>query len=200
MTLALARRAREGGSYHVRVSLCRSGMYMYKQGQLEYSNSNMDLSNEELNAIMQETEGDQGILKHLGPVLETGKSIAPFLKRNQLIILESSTYPGTTSEKLAKVLEQSGMTANVDFHIAYSPEREDPGNKDYGTDTIPKVVGADSQKALDLSSTLYKQVISSVTPVSNTRTAEAVKLTENIFRSVNIAYKLFIVNTSFLNY
>ena len=72
--LALARRAREGGSYHVRVSLCRSGMYMYKQGQLEYSNANMDLSKEELDAIMRKTEGDQGTLKHLDPVLEMSET------------------------------------------------------------------------------------------------------------------------------
>jgi UDP-N-acetyl-D-glucosamine dehydrogenase len=123
----------------------------------------------------------------LGPVLNTGESISPHIKKNQLIILESSTYPGTTSEELAKVLERSGLKANTDFHIAYSPEREDPGNKDFGTDTIPKVVGADSPEALELSTLLYEQVISSVTKVSNTKTAEAVKLTENIFRSVNIA-------------
>lgn len=123
----------------------------------------------------------------LGPVLKTGESIAPYIKKDQLIILESSTYPGTTSEELATVLEKSGLEANNDFHIAYSPEREDPGNKDFGTDNIPKVVGADSEKALELSTLLYEQVISSVTPVSNTKTAEAVKLTENIFRSVNIA-------------
>ena len=123
----------------------------------------------------------------LGPVLSTGKTISPYIKKDQLIILESSTYPGTTSEQLTKVIERSGLEANTDFHIAYSPEREDPGNKDFGTDTIPKVVGADSPEALQLSTLLYEQVISSVTPVSNTKTAEAVKLTENIFRSVNIA-------------
>ena len=123
----------------------------------------------------------------LGPVLNTGRSIAPYLQAGQIIVLESSTYPGTTDEELAAVLEESGLKANQDFYLAYSPEREDPGNKDYSTSSIPKIVGADTSEAREIASALYEGVVSKVVTVSSARTAEAIKLTENIFRSVNIA-------------
>lgn len=123
----------------------------------------------------------------LGPVMNTGRSIAPYLQAGQIIVLESSTYPGTTDEELAIVLEESGLKANQDFYLAYSPEREDPGNKDYSTSSIPKIVGADTSEAREIASALYEGVVSKVVTVSSARTAEAIKLTENIFRSVNIA-------------
>ena len=123
----------------------------------------------------------------LSPVLETAKTISRYLKKGQLIVLESSTYPGTTDEDLANVLELSGLKKGKDFYLAYSPEREDPGNEHFSTSIIPKIVGADSDNALNLALAVYSGVISSVIPVNGTRTAEAVKLTENIFRSVNIA-------------
>ncbi|NCG10904.1 MAG: nucleotide sugar dehydrogenase [Alphaproteobacteria bacterium] len=123
----------------------------------------------------------------LKPVLNTGQSIAPYLQAGQVIVLESSTYPGTTDEELATVLEESGLKANQDFYLAYSPEREDPGNKDYSTSSIPKIVGADTLEAREIASALYEGVVSKVVTVSSARTAEAIKLTENIFRSVNIA-------------
>lgn len=123
----------------------------------------------------------------LGPVLATGETIAKHLKKGQLVVLESSTYPGTTDTELASVLEVSGLKANSDFYLAYSPEREDPGNADFGTSRIPKLVGADTPEALALSVALYEDVISEVVPVSSARAAEAAKLTENTFRAVNIA-------------
>ena len=123
----------------------------------------------------------------LGPVLNTGAAIAPHIRAGQLIVLESSTYPGTTDEELAGVLSSSGLQADEDYYLAYSPEREDPGNPDFTTGTIPKVVGADCDAARDLALALYESIIEKVVPVSSTRAAEAVKLTENIFRSVNIA-------------
>ena len=123
----------------------------------------------------------------LSPILDTAKTISRYLKKGQLIILESSTYPGTTNEKLANVLALSGLKKNKDFYLAYSPEREDPGNKYFNTSTIPKIVGADTTKELNLAVAVYSGVIKSVIPVKGTRTAEAAKLTENIFRSVNIA-------------
>lgn len=123
----------------------------------------------------------------LGPVLSTGKSIAPHLQKGQLVVLESSTYPGTTDEELARVLEESGLKKDEDFFLAYSPEREDPGNKDYGTSSIPKIVGADTEASRMMAVALYEGVIDTVIPVASSRTAEAIKLTENIFRSVNIA-------------
>ena len=123
----------------------------------------------------------------LGPVLNTGKSIMPYLQKGQLVVLESSTYPGTTDTELAGVLEQSGLKKNDDFLLAYSPEREDPGNENFSTSTIPKIVGADTPLARDMAVAVYDSVISQVVPVASSRTAEAIKLTENIFRSVNIA-------------
>ena len=117
----------------------------------------------------------------------TGEAIAPRLQRGQMVILESSTYPGTTQDVLRPILETSGLKAGKDFFIAFSPEREDPGNLDFETATIPRVVGGDDPVTADLAVTLYKQIISKVVPVTSCATAEAVKLTENIFRAVNIA-------------
>ena len=117
----------------------------------------------------------------------TGESIMPRLKAGQLIVLESSTYPGTTQDVLRPILERSGLKAGKDFFIAFSPEREDPGNIDFETSTIPRVVGGDDPVTADLVATLYRQIVEKVVPVSSCGTAEAVKLTENIFRAVNIA-------------
>lgn len=123
----------------------------------------------------------------LGPVLTTGHSIAQHLQFGQLVVLESSTYPGTTDTELTAALEKSGLKVNRDFFLAYSPEREDPGNVSFSTATIPKIIGADTEGARQMAVALYEGVIESVISVRNSRTAEAVKLTENIFRSVNIA-------------
>ncbi|MEX0780297.1 MAG: nucleotide sugar dehydrogenase [Balneolales bacterium] len=118
----------------------------------------------------------------------TVKSIAPHIQKGQLIVLESTTYPGTTEELIRPICEEmSGLKSGVDFYLAYSPEREDPGNANFNTATIPKVVGGDGDDALAIAAALYGSVISQAVPVSNTKTAEAVKLLENIFRSVNIA-------------
>ncbi len=111
----------------------------------------------------------------LGPVLNTGETIAKHLQKGQLVVLESSTYPGTTDTELTDVLEKSGLKANIDFYLAYSPEREDPGNLDFGTSRIPKLVGADTPEALALSTALYECVISEVVPVASARAAEAAK-------------------------
>lgn len=129
--------------------------------------------------------------KHREPdmtyVIETNEAIVPFLQNEQLIVLESTTYPGTTNELMKPILEKSGLKSGTDFFIAYSPEREDPGNSKFKTSTIPKVVGGEGFEALALATSLYNEIVSGVVPVSSTTTAEAVKLTENIFRSVNIA-------------
>ena len=118
---------------------------------------------------------------------KTGESISPRLQPGQIVVLESSTYPGTTQDVLRPILEKSGLKAGKDFFLAFSPEREDPGNKDFGTATTARVVGGDDPITADLATTLYKQIINTVVPVSSCATAEAVKLTENIFRAVNIA-------------
>ena len=123
----------------------------------------------------------------LEPVYQTGKTVSKYLKKGQIVVLESSTYPGTTNPELKNILERSGLSSGKDFYLAYSPEREDPGNKNFSTSIIPKIVGADDLKTSKLVFELYKQVISKVVEVSSTQVAEAAKLTENIFRSVNIA-------------
>jgi len=121
-------------------------------------------------------------------ILQTGKAIAPHLAKGTLVVLESTTYPGTTDEDLREVLEAgSGMKAGVDFHLAFSPEREDPGNPDSQVASIPKVVGGYTPACLDRAKALYGRAIKNIVPVSSCRVAEATKLLENIFRSVNIA-------------
>ncbi len=121
-------------------------------------------------------------------VVETTKVISKYLRRNQLVILESTTWPGTTEELIIPILEEeSGLTSGKDFYVAYSPEREDPGNAEFNTAKIPKVVGGHGEEAIELACELYNTSIVQTVPVSDTKTAEAVKLTENIFRSVNIA-------------
>ena len=118
----------------------------------------------------------------------TARVIASHLRRGQLVTLESTTYPMTSEDLLARILENgSGLSAETDFAIAYSPEREDPGNPSFDTATIPKVIGADTKASGDMAEALYKAIIRNVVRVPSMRTAEAVKLTENIFRSVNIA-------------
>jgi UDP-N-acetyl-D-glucosamine dehydrogenase len=134
----------------------------------------------------------------LSYVEKTAQSIAPNLQRDQLIVLESTTYPGTTEELVLPILEKGGLKCplargaggeNVatDFYLAFSPEREDPGNKQFGLAQIPKVVGGVNPASGRAAVALYAQIVSKVVPVSSTRAAEMVKLLENIFRCVNIA-------------
>ncbi|MCL4790349.1 MAG: nucleotide sugar dehydrogenase, partial [Verrucomicrobia bacterium] len=121
-------------------------------------------------------------------ILKTGKAIAPHLQRGTLIVLESTTYPGTTDGDLRAVLETgSGLKAGQDFHLAFSPEREDPGNPDSVVSRIPKVIGGLTPACLEKATALYGRAIQALVPVSSCRVAEATKLLENIFRSVNIA-------------
>jgi UDP-N-acetyl-D-glucosamine dehydrogenase len=124
----------------------------------------------------------------LSYVLDTAENLAPHLPQGVLVTLESTTYPGTTEDEMRLVLEEgSGMKAGVDFHLAYSPEREDPGREDASVKTIPKVVGGYTEACGDLAEKLYCEAIDRIHRVSSCRVAEATKLLENIFRSVNIA-------------
>ena len=124
----------------------------------------------------------------LSYILRTGENIAPCLQKGALVVLESTTYPGTTDTDLREVLEQgSGMKAGVDFHLAFSPEREDPGNPSSRVASIPKVIGGFTPACLEKAMALYSQAVERLVPVSSCRAAEATKLLENIFRSVNIA-------------
>ena len=120
-------------------------------------------------------------------IVSTAESVAAALRPGQLVVLESTTYPGTTAERVRPLLEATGLECGRDFYLAYSPEREDPGNARYDTAAIPKVVGADDPASRELAARLYAEVMVEVVPVSDSRTAEAVKLTENVFRAVNIA-------------
>ena len=124
----------------------------------------------------------------LSYVLDTGRALAPHLAPGTLVVLESTTYPGTTDGELRAVLEAgSGRVAGTGFHLAYSPEREDPGNPESDVSAIPKVVGGLTPACRDRALALYGRVVRSLVPVADCRVAEAVKLTENIFRAVNIA-------------
>ena len=121
-------------------------------------------------------------------VVDTTRVVAENLRKGHLVILESTTYPGTTEDVMIPILEQtSGLKAGKDFYVAYSPEREDPGNPNFNTEKIPKVIGGHGEDAKLLAQALYDTSIVQTVLVSNCKTAEAVKLTENIFRSVNIA-------------
>ena len=120
-------------------------------------------------------------------VFTTAQTIAHYIRAGHLVILESTTYPGTTDEDLRTILEESGLTAGRDFYLAYSPEREDPNNKDFSLKTVPKVVGGLTNSCLQVAKALYDSIVVQTVPVSSPKVAEATKLLENIYRSVNIA-------------
>jgi UDP-N-acetyl-D-glucosamine dehydrogenase len=131
------------------------------------------------------------LTRHLEPdlsyVVKTTEAIAQRLRPGQIVILESTTYPGTTAEVMKPILEKTGLRAGEHFFLAYSPEREDPGNLDFSTARIPKVVGADDAASRAIADALYATFVPKTVPVSSAATAEAVKITENVFRAVNIA-------------
>src|SRR6185295_586397 len=120
-------------------------------------------------------------------VEKTADAVAATLRRNQLVCLESTTYPGTTDEIVLPRLRAGGLRVGEDFFLAFSPEREDPGNTQFETATIPKVVGGTTPACLDLSTALYGEAIKKIVPVATTRVAEATKILENVYRAVNIA-------------
>jgi len=120
-------------------------------------------------------------------VLKTTKTISKALRKGQLVVLESTTYPGTTEEEVLPLLEGGGMKVGEDFFLAYSPERENPGDEVYTTEKIPKVVGGVTPNCSRVAKTLYDQIVKRTVPVSSPKVAEATKIMENVFRSVNIA-------------
>jgi UDP-N-acetyl-D-glucosamine dehydrogenase len=120
-------------------------------------------------------------------VVKTSETISQQIRPDQLIVLESTTYPGTTKEVVKPILERSGLQAGKDFFLAFSPEREDPGRQDFTTETITKVVGGYDPKSMKLAATLYGKAIAKVCPVSSCEVAEAAKILENVYRCVNIA-------------
>jgi len=123
----------------------------------------------------------------LGPLVSSGQALASVLQKGQLVVLESTTYPGTTRERLAPLLEESGLAAGRDFNLAFSPERIDPGRTDFTLRNTPKVVGGLTERCLERAVALYSEVCDEIVPVGTPEVAELTKLLENIFRSVNIA-------------
>jgi UDP-N-acetyl-D-glucosamine dehydrogenase len=175
-----------GGSYikHIAGETIRS---LQKEGRLSATHDFSRLTEVDVVLICVPTPLTRQREPDLGYVVSTAEAIAPYLQPDQLIVLESTTYPGTTREVIQPILERGGLRSGNDFFLAYSPEREDPGNDAFGTSDIPKVVGADGPQALRLACAFYNEIVASTVPVSSVHVAEAVKLTENIFRSVNIA-------------
>lgn len=122
----------------------------------------------------------------LSYVIKTTESFVPFLRAGQVVSLESTTYPGTTEEELLPLISSGGLKVGEDIFLVYSPEREDPGNANFSTSTIPKVVGGHTRNCLEVGKALYSQAIDKIVPVSSTKAAEMTKLLENIHRAVNI--------------
>jgi UDP-N-acetyl-D-glucosamine dehydrogenase len=123
----------------------------------------------------------------LGPLVSAGRNLARVLRKGQLVVLESTSFPGTTRERLVPLLEESGLAAGADFHLAFSPERVDPGRTDYTLRNTPKVVGGLTPACRERAAALYREICDEVVEVSSPEAAELTKLLENIFRSVNIA-------------
>ncbi len=159
-----------------------------RAGKFSASNEFAKIKNVEAILICVPTPLKKNRAPDLSFVLKTGASIAPHLQRGQLVVLESTTYPGTTENELRKILEKgSGLKAGQDFHLAFSPEREDPGNPDSKVSEIPKVIGGLTPACLAHAQKIYSRAVLTLVPVANCRTAEAAKLLENVFRGVNIA-------------
>ncbi|MDA0239241.1 MAG: nucleotide sugar dehydrogenase [Proteobacteria bacterium] len=157
------------------------------KGNAVASSDPTDLATTDIIVICVPTPLNQDQEPDLQYVETTGETISRYLRPGQLVVLESTTYPGTTEDVLRPILERSGLKSGADFYLAYSPEREDPGNPTFQTSSIPKVVGGDGAEALELACAFYDQLVVETVPVSSLGVAEAAKLTENIFRAVNIA-------------
>jgi UDP-N-acetyl-D-glucosamine dehydrogenase len=155
--------------------------------QLHPTTRYADLSDAEAVIIAVPTPLTDNREPDLGPLVSSGTKLAGVLKRGQLVVLESTTYPGTTRGRLVPLLEESGLAAGKDFSVAYSPERVDPGRTDYTMRNTPKVVGGLTPECLQRAVALYGEVCDEVVQVSTPEAAELTKLLENIFRSVNIA-------------
>lgn len=186
-----------GQSYIQHISAEKIGQFV-KAGKFSATSEFAHLREVDAVLICVPTPLDERREPDLSYVEQTVRGIAPHLQRNQLVVLESTTYPGTTEELVLPILEENGLRCPVaagsqgenittDFYLAFSPEREDPGNKQFGLAQIPKVVGGINPPSRRAAAGLYSQIVARVVPVSSTRAAEMSKLLENIFRCVNIA-------------
>lgn len=158
-----------------------------EQGRLRATADFDRLSEPDVLLICVPTPLDRYLQPNLEYVVNTAEQISRRLRRGQLVVLESTTYPGTTDELVQPILERSGLVCGKDFFLAFSPEREDPGNQQFGTTAIPKVMGGVDEISGTLAEAVYRDVFTGTVKVSHSRVAEASKLTENIFRAVNIA-------------
>jgi UDP-N-acetyl-D-glucosamine dehydrogenase len=157
-------------------------------GQIEATTDSARVKELDAVLICVPTPLDENRAPDLTYILNTARAIAPHLPKGIVVVLESTTYPGTTEDELRPILESgSGLKAGTDFHLAYSPEREDPGNPDSQVAKIPKVIGGYTPACLEKAKAIYSIAIETLVPVSSCRAAEATKLLENIFRCVNIA-------------
>jgi UDP-N-acetyl-D-glucosamine dehydrogenase len=177
---------RSGSSYIDSVS-SQELTCLVSKGRLDASTDFTKLAASDVIAICVPTPLTRHREPDLSFVEATTRTIAKYLRHGQLIILESTTWPGTTEEILKPILESTGLCSGTDFFLAYSPEREDPGNSRFTTATIPKIVAGHGSEASGLVRAFYSSVVEYVISVPSTATAEAVKITENIFRAVNIA-------------
>jgi len=177
-----------GGQSYIKHVAAETIMEQVRAGRLTASTDFRGIREVEAVIVCVPTPLNKNREPDISYILETGKAIAPHLAKGCLVVLESTTYPGTTEDELRLVLEDgSGLSAGTDFHLAFSPEREDPGNPKSKVGSIPKIVGGLTAKCREKAVALYQRAIEKVVPVSSCRAAEAAKLLENIFRSVNIA-------------
>lgn len=158
-----------------------------KTGRLECTTEFSDVKDSDAIIICVPTPLGKSREPDLSYVTSTGRQVSEFLQPGQLVVLESTTYPGTTREQLVPILEESGLKAGSDFFVAFSPEREDPGNKHYTTRTIPKLVGAMTAEGVEAAEKVYSCAVENVVTVSSPEVAEMAKITENTYRAVNIA-------------
>jgi UDP-N-acetyl-D-glucosamine dehydrogenase len=179
-------RLRQGESYIGHIRHERIGE-LNKSGRFEPTDAPGRFLEADAIVICVPTPLDEARQPDLSCIESTGRALSAHLRPGQLVVLESSTYPGTTQEVLQPLLEESGLRAGEGFFLAYSPEREDPGNRDFSTRSIPKVVGGLDETSLRLAMALYEPVVAGVIPVSSIRVAEACKILENTYRAVNIA-------------
>jgi UDP-N-acetyl-D-glucosamine dehydrogenase len=156
-------------------------------GRLRATTRHADLASADAVLIAVPTPLTRNREPDLGPLLSAGSSLAGVLQKGQLVVLESTTYPGTTRERLVPLLEESGLAAGRDFHVAFSPERVDPGRTDHTMRTTPKLVGGYTDACRERAIALYEEVCDRVVALSSLESAELAKILENIFRSVNIA-------------
>ena len=160
---------------------------MVKSGRFEATDEMARLSEPDAILIAVPTPLTENREPDMRYIETTCRSISATLRRGQLVVLESTTYPGTTRELMLPILEESGLKVGKDFFLAYSPEREDPGNKEFRTSTIPKVVGGYDKKSLKMAMEVYDCAIETMIPVSSCEIAEAAKILENTYRCINIA-------------